>query len=328
MTTPTERATAKIVEKAEKRKRAVRPVKTVTYSEMDCFRQCPLKHRLAYVEGWRIPPKEGSALARGTLVHQVMERHYLALQGVEPRDRTKIFLSKLQDDIIHTLLVDPFSGEQTEDQELVEWIYRGYVDYWGGNDSWDIIHVERPSEVTLKLPNGYSSRIRLRYKIDLLIKDRSTGNLVLVDHKTMANMEQPMETDIDDQFGLYMGALRQEGFPVAYTVKNKIRTRRLKTKETPLEERFAHEVTYRTDEELFNIQQDFIKAARSSQSKMLQLYSSPDPRTCNWKCDFLQAHYMARKGIPFEVSLPDLGFEKLNNVHPEYSQADLASLRS
>ena len=53
---------------------------TISWSEIDAWRQCPLKWRLAYAERW-VEPLVSPALSKGLLWHKVLEIHYLALQS-------------------------------------------------------------------------------------------------------------------------------------------------------------------------------------------------------------------------------------------------------
>ena len=51
----------------------------VSFSEIDTYRQCPLKHEWAYKQRWKRPVEEASALAKGSLWHLVLETHYNVL---------------------------------------------------------------------------------------------------------------------------------------------------------------------------------------------------------------------------------------------------------
>ena len=48
----------------------------VSFSELDALRQCPLKHQLAYLEGWSGGEGVQRGLTIGTLWHAVMADHY------------------------------------------------------------------------------------------------------------------------------------------------------------------------------------------------------------------------------------------------------------
>lgn len=277
----------------------------VTYSELDTFRQCPLKHHWAYRERWSKTPKVGSALSRGTLWHNVLETHYEQIR------RGQTDLDALQEFALREYLIDPENGQQDEDQALVEWMYDGYVDYYGLDPDWEILVTEAAGQVALA--EGY----HLRFKIDMLVRDRASGKIWLVDHKSARDFTRQAEIDIDDQFGLYTWALRRLGIPVFGFIRSDTRTQRNKGPMTA-EQRFRRVLTYRTDTELNNIAADAADTARHAWGGAPVLHSSPAPDRCSWRCDFLEAHLMVRKGADEERVLPDFGFHRGETKHREY----------
>ena len=146
----------------------------VSYSELDTYRQCPLKHQLAYVQRWTKEAPEGKALARGTLWHQVMDAHYSTIKAAQQRlpgfsvpksDEAEVLAECWV--AVQPLLFDPISGQQTEDQKLIEWMYRGYVEVYGADRDWQVLEVERSTQIPLPGESGRaSSRYRLKVKID------------------------------------------------------------------------------------------------------------------------------------------------------------------
>ena len=299
----------------------------VSYSELDTFRQCPLKHQLAYVQRWTKPPAEGRALARGTLWHKTMEAHYRALQESQtdlpgfsiPKTDEPAILDRVWRTDIQPLLYDTQTGQQTPDQKLIEWMYRGYVEVYGADRQWKILQVERSAQIPLPADSGRpSSRYRLKIKIDLLVEDRE-GRRWLVDHKSGAELPNRLELDIDDQFGLYTAALRSLNWPVFGAIHSAARTRQLKgdedgTKPTPLEKRYLRTPIYRSETELRNLLLDAGRAARAAYATG-PVFSSPSPDRCKWRCDFLDAHMAMRKGIPVQVALADFGFHVDKSRH-------------
>lgn len=284
----------------------------VTYSELNTYRDCPLKHQWRYQQGWHKPPQEGSALSRGTLWHEVMELHYeMIRRGATDVDR-------IRDYVLTKLLIDPDSGKQTEQQELVEWMYQGHLEAYGIDPEWEILQVEAAGRVALPGSRKY----HLRFKTDLLVRERSNGLLWLVDHKTAGQFQSDDEIDIDDQFGLYTWAARRMGVPVHGFIRSQVRTRRNKGPMT-LEQRLRRQRTYRTDIECDHIARDALAAAKAAHGASVPVYSSPDPRTCTWKCEFMQAHIMYRKGMDPQTTLADMGFEKSDRRHREYAPSDL-----
>lgn len=306
----------------------------VSYSELDTYRQCPLKHHLAYKLRYTKPTQSGGALSRGTLWHKVMENHYKVLTDHIQRDAAHSGdLDNLWQASLPLLYDD--HGHQTDDQQLIEWMYRGYLENYGGDMGWYPLAVERKFEVPLPGPTGRPSRYRLKMRIDLVVLDQTTGGIWVVDHKSGADLPNSMALEIDDQFGLYQWGLRQlrrsgqfggdldpglnmPDYPLMGTIHNGARTRRNqgdypggKGKPQGMDQRFRRTYLNRSDVELDSLAYDAYCAAYNAhppRSKTRPLYSSPDPRTCSWKCDFKEAHIAARTGRNIEEAAQEFGF--------------------
>lgn len=278
-----------------------------------------MKHHLAYKQRWTKKPGPGSPLSRGTLWHQVMQTHYETLRrlqaelpgwSIKPSDEALV-LRKLRD-AVHPLFSDPDTGKQSDDQELVEWMHEGYLRQWGVDPDWRILEIERGAIVPLPSETGRpSSRYRLKIKVDMIVQDRSLDRW-LIDHKSCKNLPNRLELDIDDQFGLYTAGLRHLGWKVSGAVHSAARTDRLMgdksgDKPTPLDRRFSRTPMFRSEAELTNLLLDAARTAREAYAPGPPR-SAPSPNTCKWRCDFLDAHLMMRKGIPASTVLPDMGF--------------------
>lgn len=290
----------------------------VTYSELDIFRQCPLKHRWAYDLLMTKEQPEGSPLAKGSLWHNVMETYYYErANGVRSAPAELLARDR-------HLLTE--MGEYTgADAELIEWMLQGYCEFYGPDDDWEILAVELSGMIPLGGVYGDSvpasqPQIWLQYKIDLLVREISTGRIWIVDHKTASAFSQQVEIDLDDQFGLYTWALRQAGIKVFGFIRSDARTQRNKGP-MKLEDRFRRVPTHRTDIELENIRQDALETAREMRQPR-GTRSAPDPRQCVWKCDFLQAHLMFRKTDRAKRTEVDIlegfGFAPRELRHREY----------
>ena len=71
---------------------------------------------------------------------------------------------------------------------------------------------------------------------------------------------------------------------------------------------------YRTDTELDNLMMDAGRTARAAYATG-PTHSSPSPDRCKWRCDFLDAHLMMRKGVAPRVALKDFGFHVDKSRH-------------
>lgn len=294
----------------------------VSFSELDTYRQCPLKHEWAYKQRWKRPVEETSALAKGSLWHLVLETHYNVL-AKHDRYSQESQDAALEESFraIDPLLANSQNGQQTETQELIEWMFRGYIDHWNTDSDWDIVGVEHAFVLPLYDPEGNKSPYSIKGKIDLLVRDRQSGHLWVVDHKSGANLPSQMDLEIDDQFGLYSWAMAQEGQPVLGAIHNAARTTRNqsdyagytgKAQPQSLDQRHRRTYLNRSDTELQSIALDAWAVAANAYptGEALPLYSAPDPRQCGWKCDYKEVHLLARKGRNPEQALQEMGFEQ------------------
>lgn len=270
------------------------PVVT-SWSEIDAFRQCPFKHHLAYRERWQ-SDADKPALARGTAWHEIMEAHYEGIRnGTDPWG------------VIGTLL--NIHGEQTEQQELLMWMYMGYCELYGKDKDpgWTIKEIEWKGFAPLPNPHGGPSRFMLKVKIDLIAAKR--GRLWIWDHKTARNLPSDKELDLDDQFGLYIWCMRQLGYPVAGAIYNTARTQRNK-KPMEMNERFSRVPLSRTDVELDTLAAEAYLSAEKAWVEVQDVLPerTPNTDTCRWKCDFTEACLTGRKGGNAEAMLTAHGY--------------------
>jgi hypothetical protein len=294
----------------------------VSYSELDTYRQCPLKHLLAYKQRWTKDKAEDSALGKGTLWHKVMEAHYETLKMFQndPAVVTEREILKVARAAVTPLLFGD-RGKQTEVQELMEWMYEGHIERYGKDGEFTIVGIELGPHVPLPWPNGRPSHYVLKTKLDLLVKD-GFGELWIIDHKSGANKPTQFELQVDDQFGLYTWAVQRLGYKVSGSIHSYARTTRntgdypdaaAKYKPQTLDQRFERYYLNRSDRELKALADDAFAAARNAyppKGMALPLYSAPDPRNCGWKCDFKEAHLMLREGLSLEHVMKSEGFHQ------------------
>lgn len=293
----------------------------VSHSELDTFRQCPLKHQLAYKERWTKPLETGDRRHLGTVFHQVMETHYNLLKTGQVTTQEIPGLVRAQ------LRALEHSDTDVDTIDLVEWMYDGYLDQWGFDPAWKVLEVEYRFQVPLRRSDGNRTNYHIKGFVDLVVEDLATGGVWIIDHKSGRNLPSMMDLELDDQFGIYVWAMRELGYEVMGAVHNAVRTQRNtadhpgyqgKLKPQTLEQRFARTYLNRSDQELDQLALDAYNAAYNAyppKSRQMPLYSSPDPRQCGWKCDFKEAHIAMRKGIEPATAMTDFGFEQNYNRH-------------
>lgn len=292
----------------------------VSYSELDTYRQCPLKHHILYGQRWTKPAKEGSALHKGSLYHTIMEEHYRTIKeyqdahkGRNPKEgsQAEADLLDLCKRRVWPHLWNDVAGRFHDDvAELIAWMYEGHIKNYGTMPEWRIMAVEHQIVTPLRDERGRRTRYHLKAKLDLIVKIRTTGGLWVVDHKSGGNLPTQMELDIDDQFGLYTWAMREVGKPVLGSLHAANRTQRNKSPMT-MDQRMSLTYLNRDETELTNIALDAYRVAWNAhppKNAGPKGYSSPDPRQCGWKCDLKEPHLLMRRGRkPAEV-LTEYGF--------------------
>ena len=264
---------------------------TVSWSEIDSYRQCPHKHDLTYRQRW-VGPTTSPSLMKGSLWHKVLEGHYRSLME-RPGDlvTARVEARRWWDEWRRE-----WGGSDGEIADLVWWMYEGHIEMWGADNDWDIRGVEQKLEVPLRTANGQRSRFILKMQIDLIVRVKSMGNkLFIVDHKSGAELPGRKNLDMADQFSFYIWGMRELGHPVFAGMWSAARTRRLKTKESPLEDRFARPLLARTDHELTTVAQEAYATVRKAYAAGAIAERHPDADTCAWKCGFLEACLLGRK---------------------------------
>lgn len=292
----------------------------VSYSELDTFRQCPLKHFLSYRMRYTKPTRVDSALSKGSLYHKVMERHYKLIKayqiehgGKNPREGSaaeKLLLQNCEQEVMK-ILWDPRAGEwHNEICELIFWMYQGHVKNYGTMPDWKIIAVEHNIVEPLRDERGRRTRYHLKMKLDLVVQIRSLGTRWIVDHKSGQNLPTQFELDIDDQFGLYTWGIRMQGRKVQGSLHAANRTQRNKSPMS-MDQRMALTYLNRDPVEVTSLALDAYYAARAAyppKGGEIPKYSSPDPRSCGWKCDFKEPHLLMRRGRSVPEVMLEYGF--------------------
>lgn len=300
------------------------PKHVCSWSEIDTARQCPHKHTLSYQERWRSSTTR-PALERGTSWHTAMEVWYDRRSEPDPEQRKLLVRSYLNQ--------DRTPEERGQHDDLLWWMFEGYVDHYGEDWPWKVVAIELPFQVQLRYPKadgtlGKRSPIALKGKIDLLVLWE--GRLWVIDHKTCARLPTDKELALDDQFGLYSWALRELGRNVFGSLHNAVRTkmpapddrpedaqgRKLNkdgtvSKNQPAgstpEERFKRTLLHRTDRELDTVAAEAFETLHGIYYRGNR-ERHPNSDTCKWRCDYLEACLGGRKGQDERALLEDYGF--------------------
>jgi|HubBroStandDraft_2_1064218.scaffolds.fasta_scaffold01427_6 hypothetical protein len=289
-----------------------RAPRIVSHSELSTARRCAFKHQIFYIERWSKQQDPMSALGKGTAWHLVMETHYnvlLAAQRREITDETRILAASRRK---VSAVINDMPDELAE---LIWWMYEGYVSLYGADHGWTIMGVEHPAEIRLPTPRGGRSGFILKMKIDLIVRDRATKRIRIVDHKSGKDLPHGKALDLDDQFPLYQWGMQQLGFDVFGLTYNAARTYRLVSDirepgTQALDERFYRHAMYRTPKELHTIALEAYQTARTRYRQQADVARdgmdaprTTDTMSCQWQCDAFDACLAGRKGVDWRSLL-------------------------
>lgn len=149
----------------------------LTSSRLRCFRTCARLHQLRYVEGWTAR-RESEALRFGSLFHRGLEAWWQAVAT------TAVVAEPLAWALaaVDGLAIDVY--EQVRIDELL----RGYDARWRADAAaYEVVGVEVAYRAPLLNPATNLARSRtwqLAGKIDAVVRRRSDGHVLVVEHKT------------------------------------------------------------------------------------------------------------------------------------------------
>lgn len=220
-------------------------MKILTDSRLKVARRCQREHEIRFELGFE-GLIEAAALKFGRLIHLALEAWWLGWQ-LSSADRLLVALQALD-----TEDIDPF--DRVKAQELI----RGYHYRWIDED-YEVLAVEVAFETALINPaTAQSSKTwRLAGKIDVVVRDRRTGLVHIIEHKTTSEDISPGSSyfnrlRIDGQVSIYYLGAASLGYEVAGCVYDVIHKPRIKPlKATPLEDR-----KYRKDGQLYANQRE------------------------------------------------------------------------
>lgn len=190
-------------------------MRRISNSEVSTWLTC--RRRYYYEFDLNLEPnRQGAALGRGVMLHDVLALYYERLKaGCSHTTAVADARARLQ-----TYMAN--AGFAVDTVMEVDRLLQGYWNYYQGDPDWEILEVETGYD--LPLTDDYQYALRL----DLLVRSRSTGHTILVDHKTAYDFWSEDDLDLNPQFPKYIGALRLNGIHVDKALLNQIRTRKLK----------------------------------------------------------------------------------------------------
>ena len=172
------------------------PSNLITKSRLSAARQCQRLHDLMYVQGYRTVD-EAAPLRFGTLMHKALESVWRREPVVFPAEADPFDIAKLRPMIA------------------------GYQARWD-LDEWEVISIEESFECDLVNPatGSKSQTFRLAGKFDGIVKEKSTGRTMILEHKSSsedisAGSVWWARLSMDSQVSIYHEGARSLGYDVS-----------------------------------------------------------------------------------------------------------------
>lgn len=192
----------------------------MTYSALNCYRNCPRKYKLRYIENLR-RPEDPEALAFGAAIHEAIRLWYTL-----PADDHRLLA-------VLALLDRQFAARQADEAAKRLWhlaraMMMGYAGRYA-TEGFEVLHVEKEFEGQIRNPEtgGLSQTFTIAGKVDGIV--RADGDLYLLEHKTASSLTSDYLDRLwtDTQIALYCFYLRQQGLPIAGVIYNVLLKARL-----------------------------------------------------------------------------------------------------
>ena len=211
----------------------------MTASRARCARSCRRRHQLQYLLGYR-PVESAHALRFGTLLHCALEAWWLAAKAGLPQDAW------------HQAAQAALAEREADELDLAhaQVMMMGYHLRWAG-EPYDVLAVEARFEAPLTNPlTGAASRTwRLGGKIDVVVRDRRTGEVLVVEHKTSGEDISPgsdywRRLRMDGQVSIYFEGARHLGYEPARCLYDVLGKPRHALKAVPLVDEHGQKIVH------------------------------------------------------------------------------------
>lgn len=229
-------------------------VRTIGNTEVEDLNRCERYHYFAH--GLNLIKRESpKALATGIHGHEVLALYYRLRQRGISRARAATQAMMYIDEVV--------SQHDLRD-EIEMMITTALMPFFKTphdlpEDDWDILEIEKSYEVR-GIPGAINNFYGLT--VDLLIQEKSTGKIKIVDHKFCNDFWTAHKISLASQPRKYAWALRQKGVPVEGTILQQFRYRSLK--EPTWNDRFRAVEVNPDHQEQDNYMREHVKTANKA----------------------------------------------------------------
>ena len=213
----------------------------LTFSALNCFRNCPRKYKLRYIDLLR-RPEQPEATAFGTVIHEALLLWYTlpARQGdavASPADSHRLLA-------VLDFTDQQFPARAADARQKALWhlaraMMVGYAARYA-TEEFEVLHVEKEFEGQIRNPDSgrVSQTFTIAGKVDGIV--RVGDELYLLEHKTASALTADYLDRLwtDTQIALYCFYLRQHGFPIVGVIYNVLLKARLQQRAGETDEEF------------------------------------------------------------------------------------------
>src|SRR5210317_985907 len=189
----------------------------ISASQIFTYLGCSLKYMFQYVLKSK-PQHMSIALPFGRAVHQAIERYYKSVmdtgEGAPVEIMQELFAESVSLAINDASTPILYKKEAPDKNSIIEMgrqllqVFHDEVDLTG----YEVVGTEIPLSATLYTDQGEDTDIKLVGILDLLLKDKANGELMVVDNKTSKNAMAQSATEENLQMSAYSYLLAANGY--------------------------------------------------------------------------------------------------------------------
>lgn len=219
-------------------------LRMISNSEVSSWLLCTRKYFYEYF--LNIEPKVLSEpLTKGTFIHAILEEYYAAKQlGMEEGECRAAAMQVVMD---AAALPEANMVDIGQTRDLV---FAYFDKYEIDDEKYEIIAVETKYKADL------TERFSMVGTIDLALRNKETGQVVGVDHKSSYNFWTPDQCRQAGQFVKYIVLMRYAGLDVSTFMVNQLRTRNVKNGDI-----FQRAYIHPTEIRIANVMKQHIRAS-------------------------------------------------------------------
>ena len=222
----------------------------LSYSQLRMYRECRYKWYQYYERGLRLRGHDIARLHIGTLIHKGLELAFTLkwvnqivrdIPGEEHVTYSEESMARTITEAIeqeNDKYLDKLGGEITdeyraENEEILERAIRVTIRAieWLDLSKWEVVSVDGAPLVETKLSMGHNYWKAFVGKLDVVLRQKSTGNVYLVDAKCRDKFQTYENEETNEQFPIYQRLLNKLGVELSG-----VKTWQIKTREPVLPE--------------------------------------------------------------------------------------------